>query len=144
MPVIFLFAVFAAVNLFFFVCQNKNVLQLLLDRRDAPWISAVDDISDFGREMKPLLFYDFSILDNIDSDIVVDKAKYVKVHKINRAFNLHNILFSHLAAFGIFDNRHTAVQLVQMEVLVYVHAPSGLDVVQYETFLDTSPLHQDR
>lgn len=71
---ILLFAVFAAVDLVLLVCQGEDMLQPLLDRSDTSWVPAVDDISDLSREMKVFLLYDLRILDDIDGDIVVNKA----------------------------------------------------------------------
>ncbi len=69
---------------------------------------------------------------------MVDKAQDIKIHEIDRAFDLHYIFFSHLAAFGIFDDRNAAVQCIKVQIFINIHAPSGLNVVKHEAFRDTS------
>ena len=71
---ILLFAVLAAVYLVLLVCQGENMLKPLLNGSDTSWIPAVDDVSDLGRKVKIFLFYDLSVLDDIDGYIVVNKA----------------------------------------------------------------------
>jgi hypothetical protein len=44
-------------------------------------------------------------------------------------------------AFGVFDDSYGAVQLVQMEVFVDVHALAGLDVVENHAVLNAVDIH---
>ena len=52
------------------------------------------------------------ILDNVDSNVVINETKDVKIHKIDRTFDFHDILCAHTVTFCIFDNCNTAVQLI--------------------------------
>ena len=45
--IVFFFAVFAAVNLFFLICQYKDMRKFLLDRCDAAWIFTFKYIFNF-------------------------------------------------------------------------------------------------
>ena len=134
----FLFTVLTAVDLLFLVGEYEDMGKLLLYGSYTAGIPALDDVLDLAGQDQLLFVHDFAVLDYIDRDIVVDKAKDIKIHKINGAFDLHDILLTHLAALGVFDDRHAAVQLVQMEVFIDIHAPSGLYMVQHETFFNTS------
>ena len=49
MSVILLFAVFAAVDPFYRICQNKYLFQLLLNRGDTSWVFAADYVVDLFR-----------------------------------------------------------------------------------------------
>ena len=114
MPAVLLFAVFAAVDLFLLICEDEDVIQTLFDGSDAPRVFAADHIFDFFWESELLFGYDLLIFNNIHRNVMIDESEDVKIHEINRAFDLHNIFFSHFIAFCIFDNRDTAVQLVKM------------------------------
>ena len=135
---ILFFAVLAPVDLFFGVGKHEDMLKLLFDGGDTSGVFAADHVGDLLWQMERFLFNDLRILDDIYSDIMVDKSKDIKIHKIYGAFDLHNVLFTHFAALCIFYNSHAAVQLVQMKVFVNVHAPSGLDMIQHEAFFNTS------
>lgn len=58
------------------------MLKLLLDRGDASWILALDDIGDLRWEGETLFSDDFPVLDDVDGDVVVDKAQHVKVYQV--------------------------------------------------------------
>ena len=51
-PAVFLFAVFASVDLIFFVSENKDMIQFLLDGCDTSRIFAADHIADLLGEFK--------------------------------------------------------------------------------------------
>ena len=69
---------------------------------------------------------------------MVDKAENIKVYIVYRAFYLYDVLTAHLAATGVFDDGYTAVELVEVQVLIYIHALAGLDVVEHEAFFYSS------
>ncbi len=60
--------------------------KLLLDGGDAAGIFAADNIFYHLREHQIFFVYNFSILDNVDGNVVVDKGKHVKVKLIDVAF----------------------------------------------------------
>ena len=109
------------------------MIQSLFDGCDAARIFAADHIFDLFRKLKQFLFYDLFILDDVDCDVVIDESQDIQIHKIDRAFDLHNIFASHLAAFRIFDDRHAAVQFVQMQIFVNLHTFSGFDVIEHKS-----------
>ena len=84
---VFFLTVFAAVDFTLLVGQEEDLIQLLLNGGNAAGIAAADNIFDFLWEMKLPLFYNFVILDDVDCDIVVDKAKNIEIEGLNRAFH---------------------------------------------------------
>ena len=108
--------------------------KLLLDRGNAARVLAVDDICDFFRHLDIFFLYDFSILDDVDRDTVIDVAEHINIYQIKAAVDLDDVLASHLAAARIFDDSHLAVQLVQPQFKVNIHTASCLNVVQNKTF----------
>ena len=110
------------------------MIQSLLDGGDAPRVLAADHVFDLSRKPELLLLNDLFVLDDVYRDIVVNESENVQIHEIDRAFDLNDVLFSHLAALCVLDDRHTAVQLVKVEIFVDIHAPACLDVVEDEAF----------
>ena len=90
------------------------MIQTLLDRGDTARVSATDDIPDLFWKCQALFVYNFLVLNDVDRDVVIDKAQNVQVHKVDRAFDFHNVFFAHLAALCIFDDGNTAVELIEM------------------------------
>ena len=74
----------AAVNLVFLVCEVENLVQTLLDGRNASRILAVDDVDKLLRKLQLLLFDDTAVSDDVDGDRVVDEAKCIKVQLLKR------------------------------------------------------------
>ena len=108
------FAVLAAVDLFFFVCQEENVIQFLLNGSDASGIFTVDDIHKLFRELQVFFCYDPAVLDNVHGDAVVNKAQHIQIQLVDRAFYFNDIFLSHLIAVGIFNDGYTAVHAVKL------------------------------
>ena len=48
------------------------------------------------------LIYNRGILNNIYGDVMINKTENVQIHKVDRAFNLHDIFLSHFITFCIF------------------------------------------
>ena len=106
---IFLFAVFTAIDLFLGICQYEYVFQSLLNGCNASWVLAADDIRNLLRKLKTCFINNLRVLDDIDRDVMVDESQNVQINKINRTLNLHNVFFSHLIASGVLYNSHAAV-----------------------------------
>ena len=70
----FLLTVHAAVNPFFFICQEEYLFQFLLDGGDTAGILAFDDIDDPLRKLQFLFFNDFLVLNDIYGNIMIDKT----------------------------------------------------------------------
>ena len=71
---VLLFTVFAAIDLFFFISQEEDMGQLLFDGSDASGIVTFDHVFDLlGQNQLPLV-YDLTILDHIDSDVMIDEC----------------------------------------------------------------------
>ena len=109
LSVCFFFTVFAAVNFFFLVCQNKDVGQSLLNGGNATGISAVDDIGNGLGKNQFLFVHDFTVLDDVYGDVVVNECQDVQVKLVDVTFHFKNILFPHFVTAGIFDNGNGAV-----------------------------------
>ena len=89
----------------------------------------MDDIFDFFRKNEFFLFNNFPVLNNINSDIVIDECQYIQIHHIHITFHLQDILLSHFIASGVFYDCHCAIQLVQLQMAVYGQACSRLYMV---------------
>ena len=126
---VFFFAVFTAVNFFFFIGQEDDLVKLLLDGSDTARIPAGDDILDLLWKMQLLFLIDLVVLDDVDCDIVIDEAEDVEIQRFDRAFHLQDILLAHFAALCILDNRNCAVKLVELQVVVDLQAHTGFDMV---------------
>lgn len=137
-PAVLLFTVFAAVDLVFLIREDKYMIQFLLNGSDASRIFAFDHVADLFRKRERLFGDDLSVLDNVHSDIVINEAEDIKIHKIDGTFDLHNVFFSHFAALGVFDDRHATVELVKVEIFVNLHALASLDMIQYKAFRNAS------
>lgn len=74
-------------------------------------------------------------IDFMDLDILgfIDETENIQIHEVDRAFNLHDILFPHLITFCIFDNSNATVQLVKVKIFINLHAFSGFNMIQYKS-----------
>jgi hypothetical protein len=95
----------------------------------------VDDVYELLRETQFFLGHDLSVLDDIHGDAVVDEAEGIQIDLVDRAFHFDDVLFAHLVAVRIFDDRHAAVHPVKLQIFVDVHGSSGLDMIQNHTFV---------
>ena len=134
----FLFAVFAAVDLFLRIGQDKDVRQFLLDRSDAPGIFAFDDILDFLGQHQLFFLNDLTVLDDIDGDGMIDEAEDIQIQHIDVTLHLEDVLFSHFIAAGVLDDRHGTVQFVQLQMMVDGKAHACFDVIEHKAFFDFS------
>ena len=71
---IFLFAIFTTINLFFFVCKYEDMIQSLLDRSDTTRVFTTNHIFDFFWKFEKFFLNDFFILDDIDRNIVINES----------------------------------------------------------------------
>ena len=115
---IFLFAIFAAVYFFFFVCQDEDLIQFLLNGSDTAGIFAPDHIDHLFGQMQIFLFGDLPIFDHVHGNIVVDKAQNIQIQHINGTFHFDDIFFAHFIAAGIFDDSYAAVQFIQFQMCI--------------------------
>ena len=114
--------------------------QLLFDGGDASGVFAFDHIGQLLGKLQGFLFYDFFVLYDVDRDVAVDLAQYIQIHHVEIAFDLQNILASHLVASGIFDDGHLTVQLVQLQVFVNIHALSCLNMVKDDSVFQSADI----
>ena len=131
---VFLFAVFASVDLILLIRQHEYMIQPLLDRCDTSRILAADHVADFFWEFQLFLLNDLFIFNDVDRDVVIDESEDVQIHEVDGAFDLDNIFFTHFIAFCVLDNGNTAVQFVKMQIFVDIHAPACFDMVEHKTF----------
>ena len=108
---VFFFAVLAAVNLFFFICQEEYMIQPLLNGSNTSGVFAFDHIGDLFWKIQLFFVNNLFVLDDIDSDIVVNKAKAIQIQLFDRTFNFDDILNTHFVAAGVFDNGNCTVKM---------------------------------
>ena len=134
-------AVGAAVDVPLRVAEEENGVQLGLRHGDAPGVLAPDDVHQLLGGMEAAFLRPDAVPDDVDGDFVVDIAQHVHVH-VHGGVDFDDVLFPHPAAADVFDDGHGAVQLVQVEVFVDVHALARLDVVQDHAVLDAVNVHR--
>ena len=81
----------------------------MFDGSNTSRILAADHIADLFRQMQSLFLNNLLIFDDVDCNIVINEAKDIKIHKGYRAFDLHNVFFTHFTASCILNNSNTAV-----------------------------------
>ena len=128
---VFLFTIFTSVNLILLICQNKHLIQSLLDGSNAARILAFDHVHNLLRQLQLFLCNDLFVLDDIYGNIMIDKTKDIQIQIFNRAFYFDDIFNAHFITFGIFDNRNGAVQLIKLQVMIDGHGFARFDVVEY-------------
>ena len=111
---IFGLTVSAAVHFPLLVSEEENLVKTLLDRSDAAGILAGDNIHDLLRKRELALFDDFAVLNDIDRNIVINKAEDIKVKIIDRAGDLDDILASHLVGRRVLYDRDGAIKLTKL------------------------------
>ena len=135
---VFLFAVFASVDLILLIRQHEYMIQSLLDRCDTSRILAADHVADFFWEFQLFLLNDLFIFNDVDRDVVIDESEDVQIHEIDRTLDLDDILFAHFIALCVFDDRNAAVQLIEVKIFIDIHASASFYVVENKAFRDTS------
>jgi hypothetical protein len=131
---VFFFAVFAAIDFFFFICQNKDLIQTLLNRRNAPRILTGNDIYNLFRKVQGSFLDDFTVFYNVNGYVVVNKPEYIQIQVINGAGDLDNILSAHFIGTGIFYDGDGAIQLSELKIMIDGHSISRFDMIQDKTF----------
>lgn len=133
-------AVYTAVDAVLPVGEFEDMVDIPLLGSDASGVLAVDDVYDLLRKLHMLLLDDLIVLDVADRDVRVHIAQYIQID-IQGVGDLQDVFLTHLVAGYIFDDRHAAVQLVQPQVAVDVHASSGFDVIQNDSVFNAVNLH---
>ena len=77
---ILFFTVLTSVNLLFFISKNKNLIKFLFDRSDTSWIFTRNNILHNFRKCKFFFCNDFTIVDDVNSNIVIQSPK-IKVRQ---------------------------------------------------------------
>ena len=126
---VFLFAIFASVNFVLLIGKNKYLVKALLDGSDAARVLAFDHVDNLLRKTKVFLLNNLLVLDDVYGDVVIDEAKDVKIQVFDRAFYFDNVLFAHLIAAGVLDDRNGTVKLVQLQIMINSHGLSSFDMV---------------
>ena len=134
----FFFTVLASVYFVLGIGKNEDVRKLLLDGGDAAGVLTFDYVYDFFGKGKGLFLYDLTAFNHVNGDVVVDKAKNLKVKHFDVAFYFQNVFFAHFIASNVFNDGYGVVNLVEAELIVYVKAFAGADVVEHEAFFDLS------
>ena len=135
---VFFLAVFAAIDFFFGIRQDEDLVEFLLYRSDTAGIFAFDDVYDLFRRLQFSLLNDLFVLDNVDRDVVIDESDNVQIERIDGAFYFDDVFFAHLVAFGIFDDRDLVVGLVELKIVIDRHGFSGFDMVEDVSFMKST------
>jgi len=123
------FAICTAVNSFFGICKNEDVIKFLFDRGYATGVLTMQYICDFLGKSKVLLFYNIAAFNNINGDIVIDVAQDVKVYILEGGFDFDDVLLAHFVAGNIFDNGNYTVKFAKSKVMIDIHGLAGFDMV---------------
>ena len=126
---VFLLTIFTSVNLILLICQNKHLIQSLLDGSDTAGIFTSDHVYNLLRKTKVFFLNDLLILNNIYGDIVINETKDIQIQIFNRSLNLDDVLFAHLIALCVLDDRNSTVKLVKLQVMINSHSLAGFDMV---------------
>ena len=97
---VFLLTIFTSVNLILLICQNKHLIQSLLNGSDAAGILTSDYVYNLLRKTKVFFLNDLLILNNIYGDIVINETKDIQIQIFNRALNLDDVLLPILLLFA--------------------------------------------
>ena len=116
------------------------MVQFLFNGSDAARIAAFCHIFDFLWKRQAFLFHNAVVFDDVDRDIMINEPQRFQVNGVDGTFDLDDVFFSHLVAAGIFNNGNAAVELVQVQVLIDLHAPAGLNMVQHEAFTQSADI----
>ena len=106
------------------------MIQPLLNGSNTSGVFAFDHIGDLFWKLQLFFVNNLFVLDDIDSDIVVNKAKDIQIQLFDRTFNFDDILNTHFVAAGVFDNGNCTVKLVQFQVMIDRHGFACLDMVK--------------
>ena len=105
--------------------------KLLLDRRNAARILAVNHIGNLFRQPKNTLFDNLAVADNVDRNTVVNVTEDIEVDALEHIpLHVDDVLSSHFLGVRILDNRNLGIQLVETELIVNIEALARLDVIQ--------------
>ena len=74
---VFLLTIFTSVNLILLICQNKHLIQSLLDGSDTAGIFTSDHVYNLLRKTKVFFLNDLLILNNIYGDVMINKTENV-------------------------------------------------------------------
>ena len=136
----FSLAVDAAVNAGIGIGEGKDMGQLLLGGGDATGVLAEENIRQLGGQHGAALLDQLAVSDDVDGDIGIDIAEDVHI-QLDVGVDLDDVLLAHLAAVAVLDDGNRAIQLVQMEQVVDLHAATGGDVVNDYTVFDGIDVH---
>ena len=114
--------------------------QFLLHGGDAAGIGAADDVGDGGGQLELFFLHDPAAVDDVDGDVGVDEPQGVQI-EVDPVLDLHDVLAARLAAAGVFNDGYAAVQPVQTQDLIDLHAPAGLNVVDDQPTLYAVYVH---
>ena len=99
------------------VGQREYLRKLLFHGGYAARVFAVDDIFDPRRELELALFHLLAVLDEVHRNARVNIADHVPV-QIQNAVNFDDVLAAKLIADNVFEQRHRAIELVELQYLI--------------------------
>lgn len=135
-------AVDAAVNAALAVCKPEHMLELLFRGGDAPGIFAADDAGDRLWKGGMNFLHPLAVPDDVHGDLRRDAAQHVVV-EVDDLVHFQNIFPAVFRAGGVFDERHLAFKVVELQIMVKLHAPPGGDVVDDDAVYNAADNHID-
>ena len=99
------------------VGQREYLRKLLFHGGYAARVFAVDDIFDPRRELELALFHLLAVLDEVHRNARVNIANHVPV-QVQNAVNFDDVLAAKLIADNVFEQRHRAIELVELQYLI--------------------------
>ena len=114
--------------------------ELLLDRCDAAGVLAANYICKSLRMMESFLLHNLAVLDDIDSDLIVDETNYIEIDLIQTAFDLNDIFLPHQLAGSILDDSYLIIDIAEMEISVKIHGLSGRDMIENNTVFNSADI----
>ena len=99
------------------VGQREYLRKLLFHGGYAARVFAVDDIFDPRRELELALFHLLAVLDEVHRNARVNIADHVPV-QVQNAVNFDDVLAAKLIADNVFEQRHRAIELVELQYLI--------------------------
>ena len=122
------------------IAENEDGIELAFRGRYAARILAMEDIYELFGKLKMLFFNADAVSYYVNGNVGVDIAQHVEIDFDGR-IDFNYILPAHIVAAHILDDGHGAIQLIKVQIVVDIHAFSGLNVVEHNAVLDAVNIH---
>ena len=120
--------------------QGEDLIDLVLDSSNTPWILALNDIDQRVRQGEVLLLLQLASTHQVHRDLRIDVSEGVQV-KVDMLVNFDDVLASVLTRIDILDDRDGAVEVGKPEKILASHGVAGTNVVDDNSVLNTVNIH---